>query len=115
VTAVLPERVELTLTGRAPLCEPNVEGSGAERGFDATLLGRLVYDPTRQRFTRFDVVAVGSRWGATGHSGRRNDSDPAPMGIAMTLAGDLPRDRTPPHVSQSRAGWEQYFGRKRTP
>ncbi len=109
ITRATKSMVEATLKGKAPLCERNVEGTGIERGFDATLLGKLVFDRRKQRFSRFDVVAVGSRWGSTGHSGRRGDDDPAPMGIAFTLAGNKPRDRTPPHISQSRNGLLEYF------
>jgi len=111
VTQVTADTVELELTGHAPLREANVEGTKTERGFDARLYGKLVWDRRDKRFTRFDVVAVGTRWGSTGHSGRRNDDDPAPMGIAFTLAGKEPRHRTPPHISQSRNGLQQYFGK----
>jgi hypothetical protein len=111
VTRVSAQTVELTLTGQAPLCETNVEGTKTERGFDSRLYGELVFDRREQRFTRFDVVAVGTRWGSTGHSGRRQDDDPAPMGIAFTLAGKEPRHRTPPHISQSRNGLREYFGK----
>jgi hypothetical protein len=111
VTAVTPERVELTLTGSARMAEESrrQEGGVPSRGFDASVLGYLVFDRQAERFRRFDVVAVGTRWGATSHSGRRNDDDPAPIGIAMTIAGKEARDRTPPHVSQSRNGLERYF------
>ncbi len=109
VIQVSSEKVQFSLSGRAPLRETNVEGTKKERGFDATLYGKLIFDRRKQRFTRFDVVAIGTRWGSTGHSGRRNDDAPAPMGIAFTLAGNEPRDRTPPHISQSRNGLREYF------
>jgi len=109
VKQVSMEKIEFTLTGSAPLCERNVEGTTVERGFNATLYGRLVFNRRQEKFSRFDVVAVGTRWGSTGHSGRRNDDDPAPMGIAFTIAGTQARDRTPPHISQSRNGYREYF------
>ena len=37
-----------------------------ERGFDATLLGYLCFDRRAQAFSRFDLVAVGTRWGGHG-------------------------------------------------
>jgi hypothetical protein len=108
---VTPERVKLTLTGQARMREEGrwFEGAVQERGFEASLLGYLAFDRRAERFTRFDVVAVGTRWGATTHSGRPNDFEPAPMGIAMTIAGKEARDRTAPHVSQRRSGMEWYL------
>jgi hypothetical protein len=32
-------------------------------GYEAKLLGRAVYDPAARRFSLFELVAVGSRWG----------------------------------------------------
>ena len=80
-----------------------------ERGFDAVLLGYLSFDRRAQTFSRFDLVAVGTRWGETTFNVRRKDVAPAPMGIAITLAGRVARDRTGPHISQTRKSWQRYF------
>ncbi len=116
VTGVTPEGVDLKVSGHAFLCEEkdwctfppreSVYKRGEmcciirERGFDAKLLGYLSFDPQAERFSRFDLVAVGSRWGATTFNNRREDVEPAPMGVAMTIAGRAERDRTPPHASR---------------
>ena len=47
-----------------------------------------MFDVERGRFTRFDLVAIGTRWGGTTHNARGRDLDPAPVGYAFTLAGD---------------------------
>ncbi len=70
-----------------------------DRGFDARLLGFLTYDRSEAAFIRFDVLAIGTRWGGTEHNGRYDDLAPAPMGVLFELAGSLPRDRTPPHAN----------------
>lgn len=80
-----------------------------ERGFDAALLGYLWFDRRAQAFSRFDLVAVGTRWGGTVFNVRREDVAPAPMGIAITLAGRAARDRTAPHISHTRKSWQRYF------
>ena len=106
--------VDLELFGHADLCEEgdwctfppreSVYKRGEmccvirERGFDAKMLGYLSFDRQAQRFSRFDLVAVGSRWGATTFNNRREDVERAPMGVAMTIAGREERDRTPPHA-----------------
>ncbi len=66
------------------------------RGFEASLLGRATYDRKKARFTSFELVAVGTRWGGTQYNGRGDDLEPAPMGIALVLAGDTPSDRVAP-------------------
>ncbi|MDA0711386.1 MAG: hypothetical protein O3B73_14395, partial [bacterium] len=68
-----------------------------ERGFEPSILGYIAFDRIHERFTRFDVVAVGSRWGGTTFNVRSEDTDPAPMGIAMTIAQTDLFSRIPPH------------------
>lgn len=70
--------------------------SKQERGFEATLLGRAVFDLKKERFTQFDLLAVGTRWGATQYNGRADDLEPAPIGVSFELAGDTPADKVAP-------------------
>ena len=67
------------------------------RGYDCALYGELVYDTSTERFTQFDLLATGDRWGGTEHNNRQEDQLAAPMGIRFELAGTTPADRTPPH------------------
>jgi hypothetical protein len=104
VTAASAESVELRLEGAVqniargtwavhPFVEPLPD---AERGFDCRLTGFLSYERSQARFVRFDLLAVGMRWGGSEHNIRRDDLAPAPMGVAFELAGSEPADRTPP-------------------
>ena len=70
--------------------------SPQKRSFEAKLLGKAVYDRKKERFTGFEMLAVGIRTGATQYNGRSRDPGPAPMGHAFTLAGDTPAERVPP-------------------
>jgi hypothetical protein len=56
-----------------------------KRGFEMRLRGKAKYDLKTERFTSFDMVALGWRWGGTQYNGRGNDLDPNPIGIAFTL------------------------------
>lgn len=76
-----------------------------ERGFEPHILGHLTFDRIQERFTRFDVLAVGSRWGGTTFNMRCDDTDAEPLGIAMTLARDDAFSRIPPHGNP-----RSYFG-----
>jgi hypothetical protein len=104
VATASAERVELHLEGAVqniargtwavhPFIEPLPD---AERGFDCRVRGFLSYDRSHARFVRFDLLAVGMRWGGSEHNIRRDDLEPAPMGVAFELAGGEPADRTPP-------------------
>ena len=111
VTDKTPEWVDLRLSGSAQLLSEGswYEGACRERGLDESLLGYLRFARSEERFVRFDVVAVGSRWGGTDYNVRQDDLEPEPIGIAMTIAGQEARDRTAPHACQSRGGLEWYF------
>ncbi|MGH2350378.1 MAG: hypothetical protein ACRDJN_02035 [Chloroflexota bacterium] len=113
VVAVDGPRVELRLggtvlnaaTGTWAVRPFREKVAGRTRGYHCRLRGNLTYDRSREAFTRFDVLAVGDRWGGTEHNVRWDDLAPAPLGIAFELAGTAPRDRTPPHANL----WD-YFG-----
>jgi hypothetical protein len=76
-----------------------------KRGFDAALLGKATYDLKRGRFLTFELLAVGSRWGATRFNVRRDDPGPAPMGVLFSLAGDSPSERVAPAFFREAYGW----------
>lgn len=115
VTDVDSDRVQMTLHGGGKLQEEgkwcvqppprSVYRRGQmcclveARGFEPHILGYVEFDRVRERFTRFDVLMVGSRWGGTTFNMRCDDTDAAPLGIAMTLAQDDALSRIPPHGS----------------
>lgn len=57
-----------------------------EIGVETALLGRAVYDLDAQRFTTFEMVALGTRWGGTQFNSRGEDLEPSPIGFSLTLA-----------------------------
>jgi hypothetical protein len=112
VTSVSGNLITLALRGQIRLHyemtwrRPN-DGSrhSSDCGFDATLQGTAVWDSSQQRFTSFELLATGPRQGTNQYNNRADDLGPAPMGIALQLAGSTPRDRTPPHQIWHRAYW----------
>jgi hypothetical protein len=113
VLSVRGGEVRLRLTGQIRLAyamrwrRPN-DGTQhvSECGYDATLAGEATWNTTEQRFTAFETAAAGPRWGTNQYNNRGDDLGPAPMGIALTLAGTEPKDRTPPHQGSHRAYWQ---------
>jgi hypothetical protein len=110
VTGIDGDKVSLRLDGETRTSAKGVWAVGQEkaspqtRGYDARLLGRAVYDLKQGKFTTFEVVAVGMRWGGTVYNGRTDDLAPAPMGICFTLAGNSPAERVAPFTLHY--GWQ---------
>ena len=70
--------------------------SGQERGFATEILGYATWDLQRQRFTKFEAIAIGTRWGGTQFNGRAGDLDAAPIGVVLSLGSGETSERTPP-------------------
>ena len=98
VTAVDGNTVSLRLEGETSTA---VDGP-RKHSLDMRLLGTATFDLTKGRFVAFELVAVGVRAGSTQLNGRRGDTDPAPIGILFTLAGDGPCERIAPAFNQHR-------------
>ncbi len=107
----LEVRGEASMRGTARWTEDRShETRTSERGTDLTVEGTLIWDAGVGRFLRFDLVATGTRWGATQYNSRQDDPGPAPIGFAFELVGGegtqpMPGDLTPPQGI-----WAQYFG-----
>lgn len=74
------------------------------RGFETRVLGRAIFDLREERFTAFEMVAIGTRWGGTQFNGRADDLGPSPIGVLFTLAGGGPADRVAPAAIRQ-YGW----------
>ena len=106
VAAVSEDGLELDLTGRTravmrgrwPVAGFSDEAAAGEqeRGFATELLGRALFEPASGRFTRFELAAVGTRWGGAQFNGRQDDLAEAPIGVLFTLAGSSPAEHVPP-------------------
>lgn len=86
-----------------------VEGLGNEpleqtRGVEARLLGTATWDRVAARFTTFELVAAGLRWGATRYNVRQDDRAPAPIGFLFELASSAPDEHVAPAAIWS-YGW----------
>ena len=76
------------------------------RGFDAQLLGYATFDTEALRFSEFEVVMVGVRWGGTRYNLRADDLGPAPLGVVLSLAGDTDAEKVAPANIWS-YGWQR--------
>jgi len=79
--------VSMRLTGESRAVE-------AGRGIETRMLGRATWDPEKSRFTSFELVATGTRWGPARGAG--DNDGPGGIGYVLKLAGDAPHDRVAP-------------------
>ncbi len=95
VVACDGDSVRVRLTGRTHTESRSHHG---DFGIALDLFGYATFDTKTERFTAFDVVALGTRWGADGWNGRQHARQRSPIGFALRLAtGDAPQLRLPPY------------------
>ncbi len=73
--------------------------SDSERGFEASVLGKVEYNPATEKISQFDLVVLGEHWG-DGKYTKGARPGRSPLGIAFRL-GDpaVPEDRIRPQGS----------------
>lgn len=71
------------------------------RGLTCSVFGKLTFEHTRGRFSRFDATATGLRWGRQHLEGRVGDEAAATIGFALSLSDD----RTTPPRGSPTAYW----------
>ena len=107
VTAATADAVDIRLEGEAVLAT-DADPDKADRGYEVRLLGSLRYRPAKKTFDRFDVTAVGTHWGESGHTGIARAGKTL-LGVSFELAGDKPGDEVPPQGVRDR---DDYYGKR---
>ena len=74
--------------------ESRAERLDTKVGVECKLLGRAILNAASGRFTSFELVAVGTRWG---NQETRESPNPTPLGFIFVIPpGNDPRDHAPP-------------------
>jgi hypothetical protein len=109
VVAVSDDAVTMKFTGSV-LLSTDADPARASRGYDASLLGDVVFDRHQRTFSKFDVAALGRHWG----EGRYTpDARPGrqPLGVVFQLRdGRSPAADVPPQAARE---LDEYLGRAR--
>lgn len=99
VEAADANSVRLKLSGSVLIATAS-DPTAADRGFDAKLLGTLVFNRTKGAFEKFDVVVLGEHWGEGTYT-RGARPGRSPLGVAFELSkGDSQSDRVPPQAAR---------------
>ena len=65
-------------------------------GMTSKILGTATYDLNSDSFTKFEMVAIGERFGKTENNSRRSAPDSSHVGFLFTLSGGGPSERIAP-------------------
>jgi len=82
VTAIDGPIASLVLWGSTRATAPGV---GGPRGVETTLVGRATIDTESLRFTSFELLARGTRWGRSETNARRGQEAPSPVAFLVEL------------------------------
>ena len=86
ITATVVERTETLLKLKLSGNTKARHSGRRDRGVETTLRGSATFDFARNRFTEFEFVALGNRWGATQFNDRRRQLEKTPIGYTFNLA-----------------------------
>ncbi len=65
-------------------------------GMKIQLMGNAMFDLNQEKFTEFEMVAIGKRYGKTELNSREFSPDTSYVGFYFTLAGEKDADKIPP-------------------
>ena len=77
-------------------------------GVATQLRGSAKFDLKSSKFTSFELVALGQRWGRTRFNGRYSEPESSPIGFVLRLAADDAPRVAPAVLFAYRADWVKY-------
>ena len=104
VMKVTDDSIKFVVYGRSSADRPPSKKTNPYTGFrvtknsgnDLVWSGAVAFDRKQKRFTRFDLLAVGERWGGSLYNFRDTDLNRAPIGFAFQIISNVEDNPTPP-------------------
>ncbi|MGI9517622.1 MAG: hypothetical protein ACR2NP_11285 [Pirellulaceae bacterium] len=85
IESVSENAITLRLSGQTSAESAKSRGRDLPHGIRTQLLGQATWNPNARRFSSFEIVAVGTRWGRTVFNGRRSQLEESPVGFVIQL------------------------------
>ena len=98
-------QVEIEITGRSRAASEGAARRTSPHGVKTQLLGSATFDREQERFTKFELLAIGSRWGYTRFNGRRRQEEESRVGFVFRLADSNTPRIAPAFVHRYDASW----------
>ena len=105
ITHVTSGQVQIEFQGATLASSGTSRGRDMPHGIQTQLLGAAVWDLAENRFTTFDLVAIGERWGRTVFNGRRDQLERSPAGFVFRLTDPESPRIAPSFLFAYRADW----------
>ena len=104
VMKVTDDSIKFVVYGRSSANQPPSKKTNPYTGFrvtknignDLVWSGAVAFDRKQQRFSRFDLLAVGERWGGSLYNFRDSDLNRSPIGFAFQVISNVEDNPTPP-------------------
>jgi hypothetical protein len=104
VVKVTDQIIKMKISGRSKVNRPATrernpfsgEVISKDMGSNQLIYGIAEVDRIRDRFSRFEMLAVGDRWGGSTYNFRSDDLASSPIGFGFQLVPDVSTDPTPP-------------------
>lgn len=107
VIDITGNQARLKFEGTTDAQSKSSRGRDFPHGIKTQLLGHATYDLDKIRFTEFEFVALGSRWGRTVFNGRKKQQTQSPVGFVFRMTpADAPLI-APTFLFAYQAGWVQ--------
>jgi hypothetical protein len=105
VVELTDELAKVEIAGQTHADSTRQSRRTSPHGVKTQLMGSATYDQENERFSKFELVAVGSRWGYTRFNGRRRDPNEGRIGFVFRLAEPNEPRIAPAFVYQYDADW----------
>jgi len=106
VKKIQGDLVFLKLKGSTHVTSEKTGRGKTARGVTTNLLGNATYNRSTKKFTEFELVAVGRRWGHTRFNFRRDSGQNSnPIGFVMKLADKNEKPNPPAFIWAYKTRW----------
>lgn len=99
------DSVAIEITGATTASSTRSGRGTSPHGVKTRLQGQATYDLKSERFTEFEFVALGNRWGMTTFNGRRRDGPQGPLGYVFRLSTPQEPRIAPAFINSYDAEW----------
>ena len=105
VTELNTSSVEIFIHGKTFAQSKRIDKGTSVHGVETDILGKAIFDRQQSKFTNFEMVAIGKRWGKTTFNVRSKSHVPTAVGFVFRLS-DPNEPRIPPaFVFSYEADW----------
>jgi hypothetical protein len=105
ITSIDAQYVKISIHGTTKAESARPSKGTTRHGVAVQIMGSATFNRGQSKFTEFDMVAIGKRWGKTVNNGRRKDEQKSSIGFVFRMAPAGGPRNPPAFVSSYSADW----------